>query len=490
MSDDPIVALDQIKTYVEAIIADPWLDGIVLSDQKLDALCLAMGKKISIDISLAQVAKEQSKNTVLYIATELYLSGGHTAVLEDFIKAQPECEHVIVLTDLFNASPAAKKAIHERFSVLSIKLVWCPEKVVDLIEKVRWLQQQWIQINPSKIFLFNHHQDVVAIAAAQPEMPGKLFFFHHADYQITLGMHLPHATHIDFYQVLYKRCREEFGITTNVYYPLVVADNGCKIVDSFMQEGVLHTCSSGSMGKYDKSYLYSYFDLLPKILKATNGRHTHIGYLSDELLEKINNFLLRNDINQDKFHYVPWVSNLWAFLLKQQVDLYIASFPIGGGRAAVEVMGAGIPIVFHNNYRAPFLGGAIQYPDALFWRTEAELLAFLSSIKKDVLITQSKAARKCYEMHHQATLLAKAFISSHIDDAYCSSALAEAKVDKDLLLADLLSGAIEKDLRVLKLNKQIECLAKERDHLPSIFRLFLRWIAKFFLKYVSVKSKS
>lgn len=459
------LALKKIQTFVETIIADAFLDGLVLNVKELDALCLSIGRE-ALQSDHCQGKKEKT-NTILYIATELYSSGGHTAVLEDFIRAQPDCSHVVLLTNLFSRA-VDLRFLEKRFANLPVKFIGCAKN--DLLKKLIWLSAQWMCINPDKVFLFNHHQDVVAIAAAQSEMPGKLFFFHHSDYQLTLGMHLPHAVHIDFYEVLYRRCREVFGIKNNVYYPLVVADGGCKVANDFMADKNLHTCSSGSMGKYDKPYLFSYIDLLPQILKATNGVHTHIGYLSDSLLEKIKKSLTVNQISQDRFIYIPWVNNLWSFLLKQHVDLYIASFPIGGGRAAVEAMGAGIPIVFHNNYRAPFLGGAIQYPGAFFWREVKELLAFVAGLNKEMLIKQSLAARQCYEQYHRVDLLQQAIAASGGLVMNTSASVMNAKPDERLLLADTLANAVMKDVK----------LAEIKEDMFLLIRLLVRRVVKLF----------
>ena len=43
----------------------------------------------------------------------------------------------------------------------------------------------------------------------------------------------------------------------------------------------------------------------------------------------------------ERFIYMPWVPSVWKTLHDCRVDLYIASFPYGGGLTLIEAMGAG-----------------------------------------------------------------------------------------------------------------------------------------------------
>ena len=84
-----------------------------------------------------------------------------------------------------------------------------------------------------------------------------------------------------------------------------------------------------------------------------------------------------------------------------RVDAYIVSFPIGGGRTSVEVMGSGTPIIVHQNYHSSFFGGAeIIYSEAFSWRYPEELYSCLISLDQETLIKQSSLSRRHYENYH------------------------------------------------------------------------------------------
>jgi hypothetical protein len=396
-------ALLKIKIFVEKVIDNPYCHGIVVDVPGLDALCQQVGQAIiahTNEISTNNINKEVD---VLYIVSQLYTSGGHTAVIEDFISAQPEKKHVILFTDIFNLGE--DKAIKERFSKYIVELVWLKEKT--LLLKFISLRNAWRAINPLQVFLFNHHQDVVAVAASTKEMPGKLYFYHHTDFQLGLGMRLAHAIHIDIHAMAYAHCRK-LNITNNVLLPLTCKDHGVRelTLQSFRKQGKLHTISAGAYYKYALRYPYVYFDLIPAILQASQGTHTHIGFLWPAVRRRIHKKLKTMNIDPNRFNYLSVVPYFWQTLKSIGADLYITSFPIGGGRTCLEVMGSGTPIIYHKNFRSPLLSEqSLIYEDGLCWKTPEELLSLLREISADRLLDHAKRGRKHYEENYGEELL-------------------------------------------------------------------------------------
>lgn len=399
-------ALYTIQSFVEHIVYLPQGAGNILSSSVLDCLCQEIGQKLYLKPNANLTAQSEiisQENLIIYIATQLYTSGGHTAVIEDFIRYQPDKKHCIVMTDIFNLSD--KKLIEERFANFPVTFIWAPK--TNLTNKILWLQQLLYKINPQKVFLFNHHQDVVSIAALQPNLVRELYFFHHADYELCLGVHLDHALHIDAQTLGYYNCRNKLGVKNNIYWPLVVPDKNIPQNRIFMSDGVLITCSSGSPKKFEVPYHYSYIDLLPKILAITKGKHIHIGKLSKQTLEKIEKNLQDMNIPIESFIHIPWVTSVWLCLLEQNVDLYLSSFPISGGRTTIEVMGSGTPIIMHENYRSEYLGQVyMAYPQAFYWREPQQLFDYLKGFDINTLQQHSKWAREHYEKYYAPNLFA------------------------------------------------------------------------------------
>ena len=333
------------------------------------------------------------------------LPEGILLLLIDFIKAQPDKKHVILLTDIF--ANGEQEEVINRFHELPVKLIFAPSAAYQ--EKLLWLHEKWLEISPLKVFLFNHPQDSIVIAAAQPEKPGKLLFYHHSDFTLGLGTNLKHAKHIDMNPLTFAHCRDFLKIK-NVYCPLTCSDPLNKNYESrtFMVNGNINTATSTPLEKISVPYLFSYFDLLPDIIQITKGNHLHIGFLPTEALKIIKKKLTAAKIPPNKFIHLPWTNSVSTAIIEHNTDLYITSFPIGGGRTIIEAMASGIPILCHKNYRSVFLSeNNYLYPEALLWDKPDALKKILLQLTPSLLTHHSLSARKYYEKYYTQELLVK-----------------------------------------------------------------------------------
>jgi len=401
------IALEMVQKFVECVLDDPYATATVFGSKRLDSLCLAIGQALGSEKELSALpeeAPEKSGKYVVTIATDFAGYGGHTLVAEDAIRAQPGKIHIALVTDLFNRADINYLA--GRFHTIA-ELRLAPRG--NAKKKLEWLAKQLADIKPSRIFLFNHHQDAVAIAGIQPWLEAtKIFFYHHADHNLCLGVHLPQAIHIDPHNVGYHNCKVNEHLEGNFYLPLVVEDRGPRPATlGFIQHGHLRTCSSGTSNKFDLTYKYSYLELIAKRLKLRNGVHFHIGNIPEGMLESIRKQLAAEGIDSDRFIHIPWVKSLWAALIENNIDLYISSFPLGGGRASIEAMGSGTPLLMHQNGVSRFFGGAdLAYPEAKIWRGPEEFYECIRSLTPQMLVEHSGYARAHYESFHLPSLMA------------------------------------------------------------------------------------
>ena len=124
---------------------------------------------------------------------------------------------------------------------------------------------------------------------------------------------------------------------------------------------------------------------------------------------RINKILKKIGVPLEAFVYIPFVDSVWDALFYYHVDIYISSFPYGGGRTMIEVMAAGIPIIIHSNSFDRLIGGFdIVYDGAPIWRYPEDLYEHLKSCNPQFLSDQGELSYQWYLKYHSKELLIQA----------------------------------------------------------------------------------
>lgn len=399
-------ALVLVYDTVERIVTEPLCVSMVLASKQLDELCINIGRQNLKNFKTNFLSKEKTAahRSVVYVVSRLQRSGGHSRLVLDFIRSQPEKDHIILATGVVGATDQDFLNNPEVKNSNNIFFKAAPRG--NLLSKLTWLQQSLIEINPGNVYLFNHHQDSVAVAAIVPELGLKGSFCHHGDHHLCLGVHLEHLTHIDLHPMGYHYCRSELGIN-NKYLPLTFEDKGvARVKSSAVGECGLITATVARSNKVEIPYYISYLDLIPKVLKATGGRHIHIGKLTPLGLRRLRSQMSKLGVAADRLVYLEWTPSVWKFLQENYIDLYLAPFPYGAGLTLIEVQGAGVPVVMHSHIYSRVLSGLeLAYPEAFHWSDPQKLLSHLSVLKASDLEFERVLARKHYECFHRQELL-------------------------------------------------------------------------------------
>jgi glycosyltransferase involved in cell wall biosynthesis len=401
-------ALGAVQRFVERVIFDPASVARVFASAELDALCKTIAMAGLRAKSEPPPAPTTPGGTVILVS-ELSLAGGHNELLRDIVRLRLFPVPVrIVQTDCFDR---VDEQVSRDFSTETGVAIQRAEGD-DLGAKFDGIIDLLSASMPRNMLLLVHNQDALAIASAFAAKARaadlEVVYIHHGDHHLSLGAATREFVHVDPHNIGYFHCRDALGHEGNRYWPLIAhVESGAHRQAPFLTAGHLVTCSSGRAEKFEAgSYRHDYFELLPLMLRASGGTHIHIGGLLPERLETIARSLLAAGVDPARFVHVPWVKSVAQALIEQGVDLYISSFPLGGGKATLEAMAAGIPLLMHQSYRSRFLGGEdIAYPGAFVWRTPDQLLDILGDLDAATLAEHSARARHHYETYHHDRML-------------------------------------------------------------------------------------
>jgi glycosyltransferase involved in cell wall biosynthesis len=409
-------AMARIKTFVEQVINDQESIAVVFASRELDALCRTLADAYHAD---RRHAPEREGRGTVILASELVKAGGHVELIKDYLALGLfESPVRVALTDLFNR--ADHTAIDEWVSLLGCEVFVATETELD--GKLDALTARLGEWNPSTILTLGHNQDVVCIVAAHAPGARNRYYIHHGDHHLSLGVTCEAFQHVDLHNMSYELCKNEIGVAQQLYWPLSVV-RPSEIKTRFLDRGVLTTCSCGRMSKFESgSYALSYERAVACILKASRGYHVHIGDLSDAFLQKIHEELDAENVGRDRFVHIEWVASLSRALIENAVDVYISSFPLGGGKALIEAMSVGVPVVTHESYRSRYHGGGeLTYPDSYTWSRYEELYRIFDQWDEPLLKRHAEFARQHFERYYSKEAFFKAFASGMNCAAYVPS---------------------------------------------------------------------
>lgn len=405
------VALVRIERLVDRVFCEPLNTAEIFGNRFLDDMCQRIGHFCLARIQVESTATVQARidgapsRRVVFVLSRLQASGGHTAVLADIVRLGGSPSTILV-TGV--SGPTNRRAIEHRFSDISdLHFEYAPPGL--RLRKLTWLQRRLLELDPDTVWLLNHHQDSVAVAAVQPNQRYALKYLHHGDHHLCLGVFLRFGEHFDPHPMGYHSCREVLLIPDNKYLPLVARDLGhTEAGGGVDNSSALITCTAAGRNKIEVPYWLSYAEVIPAVLQKNLGQHIHIGRLSLAFRFRIWLTMRRLGVPSSSFVYIPYVNSVWQALKDYRVDVYISSFPYSGARTLVEVMGAGIPVALHSHASTRFLSTLEMAPDgACIWRDMTELNDFLMRESRQTLSERGAKARQHYEKWHAESLLSQ-----------------------------------------------------------------------------------
>jgi len=408
-------SLDALRDAADTIINNQRSVARIYASRRLDALCEEIAKASPGDAKAERNASRHGNGTVI-LATELAAAGGHVEVIKDLVRLSDLPRPFdLLLTDNFQRIDASTQKGYADAVGVPLHVA----KGANSAERLRDAQAFLSRLSPHTVVLLVHNQDAPGVVAGLTSAAKKVVFVHHGDHHLSLGVTCTAFEHVDLSNFAFFNCRRTLGIADNRFWPLTLtAEKIQRHGGMFLRESHAVTCCVGRPEKFDDpTYQYQYLDLIGLMLQSTGGRHVHIGPLSEAQLRRMHLSLQAHGVVASRLQHVPWVSSVAQALIDHGVDLYMTSFPYGGGKAQVEAMATGLPVLVHKNYRSRFLSGIdIGYPGTMQWADEEELRDILGNLTTDSLESHGLKARIHFERHHSEDALRRAMQSSSTSD--------------------------------------------------------------------------
>src|ERR1700678_840838 len=390
--------LRRLTELTTKLLSEP-LKGRALFIPELDQLT----RKASFVIKSRTEIPTNAK-ILVHVSTEVIPTGGHTRVVEDIAAALPEYQHVLIITSMHNSDPPwALLAPRFEEARIDVRLL----RTVSYAEKARELSSLISVLGPEAVLLFAHQYDSVAYVGVPVDASPRVLFLHHADHQPSLGASRVDYLHVDLTPACHRICASRPLLRPSLLNLMAKDVGTVQFVDRQSIIGV--TC--GSSHKYAGASEFSYGHLLAALFSAGVNRVLHIGEMAAWQKDEIRADIFERGQDAGRVLFLPDTPSLAAKLIEISPDFYLTSHPLGGGKANVEAMSVGLPIL----YVCPASTTPLLNPDMTFatsvpvstLQQVPDAVRRLEAGKK-LLAIRSRAA---YEKHYSAAAFRERLLS-------------------------------------------------------------------------------
>lgn len=305
-------------------------------------------------LGLPPVAFERGQENVIILATRVYPTGGHSRVIADIARLMGGHRVTVIFTDIYRqVSYRGQLSRREQDQALIPTRSAVILNAPTLVEKIVELHALLNALRPSRIFLLNNHMDPVAVAGAWA-FRSVVDYVHHADYMPAIGSSLEFGAHVDLTYTCHLACRRA-GLPA-IYAGLTIPPPAT--IDPLAPAASrLRIATCGSLHKYRHPARYKWTDYVAAALATGDSELVHIGPVDDSFIEEIAQALVQAGIDSDRYRAVGPVADLQSELKRQGAQIFLSSYPVSGGKANLEAMAAGLPVL---NLVAPELGPLME----------------------------------------------------------------------------------------------------------------------------------
>jgi len=342
---------------------------------------------------------------LVHITSQVYPWGGHTRVIEDIVASLPEYRHELIVTDM---DPAHRGLVRAKPRFDELKLNVHLLHSLTRVERAMELSSLTNVLAPEVIFLLAFPGDSVAHASVARHSAERVLFLHAGDHHVSLGACRTDYAHIDLTPACHKFCLAQSRLHASMLN-LTVKDTGTV---ELSRRSFIIGATCGSPHKYAGSSEFSYAQLLAGLFAAGVDQILHIGDMPEEQKNQIRSEITTNGQDAGRAIFLPNTPSLAAKLIEISPDFYLVSHPVGSGKATLEAMSVGLPILHARPASAlPLLTADMTFGTSVMVSNLEQISAVVHRLKTEKN-TLAKRSREVYEKHYSPAAFREGLLSA------------------------------------------------------------------------------
>lgn len=316
------------------------------ADERLEAVARRAGQRLEplnpapSEIPGAAITAG-GRRRVLHVATTVYDVGGHTRLIENWVRNDPGTLHSLVLLDQQHHRIRAELAA--RVAASGGELIVLPPRS-SLLDRVRRLRHV-AHAGYDCIILHHHPHDVVPLVAFATAKGPPVAVMNHADHVFWLGASVADAV-IDFRPFGSRLSRERRGARQGLTLPLPL-NLSLPALDRAAARARLGTAaeevvlfSMGAAYKYRPTRTQNFFRTLHKVLADNPAARLYIAGVSPNDLRSF------GIPGHERLETLGVVNDPGVY--QAAADLYLEGFPYGSSTALFETAALGVcPVLMY-----------------------------------------------------------------------------------------------------------------------------------------------
>lgn len=318
-----------------------------LSDERLEAAAIRIGRRLGSKPDgfrpddVGRTGRE-AKRRVLHVATLVLGTGGHTRLLENWVKTDHASEHSLLLIN--QAQEPIRTALSDRIKASGGRLIAIPHDT-PLLDRARRLRDA-AQSGFDLVVMHHHPFDVVPLVAFAVEGGPPVAVMNHADHVFWLGVSVADIV-VHFREFGAALSQERRGIRRSFLVPLPLDINVA--TPSRMEsrarlnipDDELMLLTIGSAAKYLPTERHRFFETALKVL----DRHPKARLYVVGIAEKEARVL--SIPRHDRIVLLGVIPDPTDY--KAAADLYLEGYPFGSYTAMLEAAAWGVfPMAMHS----------------------------------------------------------------------------------------------------------------------------------------------